>query len=143
MVIAAEEGVPIFVRDVAEVRVAPMPRHGAVTHGGKGESVAGMVIMLKGENAKQVSERVKGRIAEISETLPQGISLRPFYDQTEVIDRTTRTLRTNLLEGSLLVILVLFFSCGMCGRHCWWRWSFRYPCSRGSLACACSVSPLT
>lgn len=99
---------PVFVRDVAEVAIAPMPRHGAVTHDGKGESVAGMVIMLKGENAKQVSERVKERIADISKTLPQGISLRPFYDQTEVIDRTTHTLRKNLLEGSLLVIIVLF-----------------------------------
>lgn len=108
IVVAAVDGVPIFVSDVADVRIAPMPRNGAVTRDGKGESVAGMVILLKGENAKRVSERVKERITEITKSLPQGISLRPFYDQTEVIDRTTHTLRKNLLEGSLLVILVLF-----------------------------------
>ena len=67
-----------------------------------------MVIALKGENAKVVSERVKERIAAIEKTLPHQIRLRPFYDQTEVIDRTTHTLRKNLLEGSLLVIFVLF-----------------------------------
>jgi len=100
-------GTPIFVSDVAEVQIAPMPRHGAVTHDGQGECVAGMVISLKGENAKVVSERVKERIAAIEKTLPHQIKLRPFYDQTEVIDRTTHTLRKNLLEGSLLVIFVL------------------------------------
>ncbi|MBI3248425.1 MAG: efflux RND transporter permease subunit [Deltaproteobacteria bacterium] len=99
---------PVLVQDVAEVVVAPMPRHGAVTHDGVGESVSGMVILLKGENAKVVAARVKERIAEIVKTLPHELSLHPFYDQTEVIDRTTRTLLKNLLEGSLLVILVLF-----------------------------------
>ncbi|MGE0823054.1 MAG: efflux RND transporter permease subunit [Candidatus Binatia bacterium] len=108
IVVTAEGGVPIFVRDVARVEVAPMPRHGAVTRDGKGETVAGMVILLKGENAKDVSKEIKARVAEIQKGLPSGISLQAFYDQTEVIDRTSRTLRTNLLEGSLLVILVLF-----------------------------------
>ncbi len=107
IVLASDNGTPIFVSDVAEVQIAPMPRHGAVTHDGQGESVAGMVIALKGENAKVVSERVKARIAEIEKTLPHQIELRPFYDQTEVIDRTTHTLLKNLLEGSLLVIFVL------------------------------------
>ena len=108
IVLTSENGTPIFVRDVAEVQVAPMPRNGAVTHDGKGESVSGMVILLKGENAKTVSARIKERVAEIVKTLPHNLTLRPFYDQTEVIDRTTRTLFTNLLEGSLLVIIVLF-----------------------------------
>lgn len=109
IVLTAENGVPVFVSDVADVEVQPMPRHGAVTHGGQGESVAGMVILLKGENAKVVSERIKSRIADIIKTLPQKITLHPFYDQTEVINRTTHTLGKNLLEGSLLVIFVLFF----------------------------------
>lgn len=108
IVLTAENGIPIFVSDVADIQVAPMPRNGAVTRDGKGESVSGMIILLKGENAKLVSERVKERITEIGRTLPHNLTLRPFYDQTEVIDRTTHTLRTNLLEGSLLVILVLF-----------------------------------
>ena len=108
IVLAAQNGVPVLVQDVAEVVVAPMPRHGAVTRDGVGESVSGMVIVLKGENAKVVGTRIKERVAEIVPTLPQQLTLQPFYDQTEVIDRTTRTLLKNLLEGSLLVILVLF-----------------------------------
>jgi cobalt-zinc-cadmium resistance protein CzcA len=67
-----------------------------------------MVIMLKGENGKAVAERVKQRIQEVEATLPAGVSITPFYDQTEVIDRTAHTVRKNLLEGSLLVVLVLF-----------------------------------
>jgi len=108
IVVAAQAGVPILVGDVAEVRIAPMPRNGAVTRDGTGESVAGMVILLKGENARTVTERVKQRLTEIATSLPAGMSITPFYDQTEVIDRTTHTLRKNLLEGSLLVIVVLF-----------------------------------
>ena len=101
------DGVPVVVADVAEVRIGAMPRQGAVTHGGSAESVAGMVIMLKGENGRDVGARVKARIAEVAATLPGGITLKPFYDQTEVIDRTASTVRRNLLEGSVLVVLVL------------------------------------
>jgi len=109
LVVASVEGVPVFVGDVAEVTLGAMPRHGAVTRDGRGESVAGMVIMLKGENGKTVAERVKARVKEIEQSLPNGLSIAPFYDQTDVIDRTSATVRKNLLEGSLLVILVLFF----------------------------------
>ncbi|HQR46611.1 MAG TPA: CusA/CzcA family heavy metal efflux RND transporter, partial [Thermoanaerobaculia bacterium] len=109
LVVASVEGVPVFVGDVADVTVGAMPRHGAVTRDGRGESVAGMVIMLKGENGKAVAERVKSRVKEIESSLPKGLSIAPFYDQTEVIDRTSHTVRKNLLEGSLLVVLVLFF----------------------------------
>ncbi|MGE5359613.1 MAG: efflux RND transporter permease subunit [Bacteroidales bacterium] len=108
IVVTAAAGTPVLVRDVADVRVAPMPRQGAVTRDGNGESVAGMVIMLKGENGKQVAERVKARLEEVQRTLPKGLAVKPFYDQTEVIDRTFHTVRKNLVEGSLLVIFVLF-----------------------------------
>ncbi|MGE0443804.1 MAG: efflux RND transporter permease subunit [Vicinamibacterales bacterium] len=108
VVVTATDGVPVFVSDVAEVRTAPLPRHGAVTRDGRGESLAGMVIMLKGENGKAVAEQVKARLDEIGPTLPEGVSVTPFYDQTEVIDRTAHTVRKNLLEGSILVIVVLF-----------------------------------
>ena len=108
IVVASTNGVPIFVSDVADVTVAPMPRYGAVTRDGRGETLAGMVIMLKGENGKAVAERVKARIDDIATTLPAGVKVTPFYDQTEVIDRTAHTVRKNLLEGSLLVVLVLF-----------------------------------
>lgn len=108
IVVTSTDGVPVFVSDVADVIVAPMPRYGAVTHDGLGETLAGMVIMLKGENGKAVAERVKARINEISETLPPDTTITPFYDQTEVIDRTAHTVRKNLVEGSILVIIVLF-----------------------------------
>ena len=108
IVVAATEGVPVLVSDVADVAVAAMPRYGAVTRDGRGETVAGMVIMLKGENGKAVAEGVKARMDDIASTLPRGVTVTPFYDQTEVIDRTAHTVRKNLLEGSLLVTLVLF-----------------------------------
>ena len=108
IVVASTNGIPVFVSDVAEVAVAPTPRYGAVTRDGRGETLAGMVIMLKGENGKAVAQRVKARIDDIATTLPAGVTLTPFYDQTDVIDRTAHTVRKNLLEGSLLVVLVLF-----------------------------------
>ena len=108
IVVTATEGVPVFVSDVAEVREAPMPRYGAVTRDGQGETLAGMIIMLKGENGKAVAERVKARMKDIESTLPAGVTVAPFYDQTEVIDRTAHTVRKNLLEGSLLVVIILF-----------------------------------
>lgn len=109
VVITAVDGVPVLVRDVAEVRTGAMPRQGAVTRDGQGESVAGMVIMLKGENGRDVGARAKLRIAEIERSLPAGVKVVPFYDQTAVIDRTSATVTRNLVEGSLLVVAVLFF----------------------------------
>ncbi|MEZ5285610.1 MAG: CusA/CzcA family heavy metal efflux RND transporter [Vicinamibacterales bacterium] len=108
VVLKSYEGVPVLLRDVADVEVAPMQRSGAVTRNGRGEVVGGMVIMLKGENAHDLSQRVKARMTEVEATLPPGMRIEPFYDQSDVIDRTTRTVRTNLIEGSLLVMVVLF-----------------------------------
>jgi len=109
VVLKSEQGVPVLLRDVATIEVAPMLRNGAVTRNGQGEAVGGMVIMLKGENARDMSARVKARVAEVAATLPPGMRIEPFYDQSEVIGRTTRTLLTNLVEGSLLVVVILFF----------------------------------
>jgi cobalt-zinc-cadmium resistance protein CzcA len=108
VVLRATGGVPVLVRDVATVDVVPMLRNGAVTRNGQGDVVSGMVIMLKGANAHDVSARVKSRIDEIAGSLPDGMRIEPFYDQSEVIDRTTRTVTRNLVEGCLLVIVVLF-----------------------------------
>jgi cobalt-zinc-cadmium resistance protein CzcA len=109
VVLASHNGVPVLRRDVARIEVAAGLRDGAVTRNGQGEVVGGMVIMLKGQNARDVAASVKTRLADIATTLPPGTTLEPFYDQTEVIDRTTATLTKNLLEGSLLVVAVLFF----------------------------------
>lgn len=101
-------GIPIYVRDVAHVTVGAMPREGAVSHDGRGETLSGMIVMLKGANGKEVVSRVEARIKEIQPLLPRGVSMRPFYNQGEVVDRTTSTVFRNLLEGGLLVTLILF-----------------------------------
>jgi heavy metal efflux system protein len=110
IVLAARNGTPVMIRDVAVVKDGPMPRQGAVLRDGGGETVSGMVIMLKGENGKQVIERVKAKLATIR--LPSGVSIKSFYDQSEVIDRTTSTVKRNLLEGGALVMMVLLLFLG-------------------------------
>jgi heavy metal efflux system protein len=109
---ASEGGVPVFVRDLAEVRVGSAIRPGAVTADGEGEIVAGLALMLKGENSRAVVERVKERVEEIKPTLPKGVELVPFYDRTELVDRTIRTVEHNLLVGALLVVAVLVLVLG-------------------------------
>ena len=107
IVISASQGTPIHLNDVAQVTIDAMPRQGAVSRDGNGERVSGMIILLKGENGKAVTEKAKEKIAALQAALPRGVSLKPFYDQSEVIDRTISTVEKNLIEGALLVILVL------------------------------------
>jgi cobalt-zinc-cadmium resistance protein CzcA len=108
VVVSTRGGVPVYVHDVAAVEVGPMPREGAVSRDGKGETLSGMIVMLRGSNGKEVVARVKERLRQVQPLLPKGVTIRPFYDQGEVVDRTTRTVFTNLLEGGLLVTLILF-----------------------------------
>jgi len=100
--------VPIRLGDIATVTSGHLPRNGAVTKDGRGEVVSGMVIMRKGENARQVIARIKDRVAEIERTLPPGVALVPFYDQTELVSRTTHTVQKNLLLGGALVVTLLW-----------------------------------
>jgi len=106
------EGVPVFVRDVGQVVTGASVRQGAVTADGKGEIVVGIAMMLKGENSRTVAQRVKERIEQIKKTLPEGIELIPFYDRTELVDRSIRTVVKNLVEGAILVIIVLVLLLG-------------------------------
>src|SRR5947207_3464324 len=108
VVVATRGATPVYVRDVARVDVGPQPRFGAVTRDGRGEAVSAAVIILKGSNGREVVKRVQARIAEIDSVLPAGVRIRPFYSQGEVVRRTTRTMFTNLTEGALLVIAILF-----------------------------------
>ncbi|MBK5294821.1 MAG: efflux RND transporter permease subunit [Acidobacteriia bacterium] len=110
IVVLARAGTPVLLRDVATVRIGAMPRQGAALRGGLGETVSGMAIMLKGENGRDVIQRVKQRLESLR--LPEGMKIVPFYDQAEVIDATIGTVRKNLLEGGLLVILVLMLFLG-------------------------------
>jgi cobalt-zinc-cadmium resistance protein CzcA len=107
-----KDGVPVYVRDVAEVVTGAAVRHGATTAEGKGEIVAGIALMLVRENARDVVSRVKQRIEQIRQTLPKGVELIPFYDRTELVNRTIHTVATNLIEGALIVIFVLVLLLG-------------------------------
>jgi len=108
IVVAAEHGTPIFIRDVAEVTVGPAIRQGAVTMNGEGEAVTGITMLLMGENGRTVVQRVKERVAQIEKTLPEGTRLVGFMDRSELIGRTLQTAVKNLIEGGALVVLVLF-----------------------------------
>jgi len=105
-------GVPIYVRNLGEVREGAMLRIGAATANGRGETVIGMVQMLAGANASQVVEAVQEKIAEIQGSLPPGVRIVPFYDRSDFVRRVIATVRNNLLEGGLLVIAVLLLLLG-------------------------------
>jgi len=107
-----KEGVPVYVRDLGEIVTGATVRQGAVTADGQGEIVAGIAMMLKGENSRTVVDRVKERIEQVKKTLPQGVQLIPFYDRTELVNRTIWTVAKNLIEGAILVIIVLIVLLG-------------------------------
>lgn len=107
-----KEGVPIFLRDVATVAIGSQVRQGAVVADSKGEIVAGIVMMLKGENSRTVVEGVKHQVSQIKKALPKDVELVPFYDRSELVDRTIHTVESNLFEGAVLVIVVLLVVLG-------------------------------
>ncbi len=108
IVISSQGGVPVRVRDVAEVKVDHEIRRGAVTAGGQGEIVLGLGFMLMGENSAEVTHGLKARLAEVQKTLPKDVKAEVLYDRTELVDNVIRTVKHNLLAGALLVIAVLF-----------------------------------
>ena len=108
VVLRARDGTPVLLRDVARVKVGPQTRQGAVTRDGKGEAVAGMVIMLKGQNSKEVVQRVKARIPKIQATLPKDVRINPYYDRTSLIEACIGTVSSALMVGGALVLVVLF-----------------------------------
>lgn len=108
IVLKSSSGTPVYLRDVAEIIIGAEPRQGAVTRDGKGEVVAGMIIMLKDENSKDVVSRVKEAIKGLKSTLPEGVDLNIFYDRTSLIEACIKTVSDALLEGGIFVIIVLF-----------------------------------
>ena len=112
IVVSWHEGVPILVKDVADVQIGGSLRQGAVTRDGRGEAVTGIVMMLAGENSRSVAKRVHERVEQLAGDLPDGVEIDTFYDRTELVDRTLVTVRNNLLEGALLVVLILFVFLG-------------------------------
>ena len=105
-------GTPIKVSDVAKVQLGHATRFGAVTRNGEGEVVAGIAIMLKGENFQEVIKNVKERINQIQKSLPEGVVIEPFIDRTNLVDRVEGTIARNLIEGGLIVIFVLVIFLG-------------------------------
>ena len=106
------EGTPITINEIAEVVNAPMVRQGAATYEGRGETVIGIAMMLMGANAREVSRDVAAKLEEIRPTLPDGVTVEVFYDRTDLVDRTIRTVATNLVEGGVLVVVVLLLLLG-------------------------------
>ncbi|MDD5458642.1 MAG: CusA/CzcA family heavy metal efflux RND transporter [Phycisphaerae bacterium] len=108
IVLKAEGGTPVYLKDIARIQIGHQTRNGAVTKDGKGEAVIGMVIMLKGSNSKHVVDRVLAEIPQIQKSLPPGVKISPFYDRTSLIQACIRTVTTALGQGVIFIILVLF-----------------------------------
>ncbi|WP_417884944.1 CusA/CzcA family heavy metal efflux RND transporter [Zunongwangia sp.] len=111
-IVVKNERFPITIADIAKIHLGNAVRYGALTKNGTGEAVGGSVLMLKGANSNEVVEHVKQRIAQIQKSLPEGVSIKPFLDRSELIANTTSTVKSNLLEGGLIVIFVLVLLLG-------------------------------
>lgn len=112
VVIKTQNGMPVYIRDIAEVKFGFAPRYGAMMRNGKGETVGAVVLMMKGENSVEVIKRVKERVAQISKTLPAGVSIDVFVDRSKLIGKTIGTVEENLLLGALIVIFILVLVLG-------------------------------
>ena len=110
IVVSTTGGVPVYLSQVADLRLEPIPRHGAVMKDGQGETVSGMVIILRGENGQKIIREIKQKIAGLK--LPDGAQVIPFYDQSDVINATTHTVKKNLIEAAFLVVVILLIFLG-------------------------------
>ncbi|NRT14731.1 cobalt-zinc-cadmium resistance protein CzcA [Flavobacterium sp. 28A] len=112
IVVSSNNGFPIYIKDVAQVRFGSANRFGAITGNGEGEKVLGQVMMLKGANSKQVITDVKARIALIEKSLPEGVYINGFLERSELVGKTTLTVAENLILGCLIVIFVVVLLLG-------------------------------
>lgn len=107
-----DNGTPLLINDVAEVRIGNATRYGAITYNDEGEVAGAVVMMLKGDNSSRVIEDVKEKITQIRKTLPEGVELEPFLDRTKMVNSAISTVTKNLFEGALIVILILVLFLG-------------------------------
>lgn len=112
IIVTAQNHTPIYIRDLAEVKIGAELRQGAVTANGKGEAVAGIVLMLKGASGRDVVNAVKDTLPSIQKALPKGVELVPFYDRTELVRHAIHTVTKALQEGAIFVLLVLIVLLG-------------------------------
>ena len=106
------DGIPVLLKDVANVTIGFATRYGAMTYDDKGEVAGAVVMMLKGANSSNVIKNVKERITAIQKTLPEGVTIEPFLDRTKMVNNAIHTIETNLAEGALIVIFVLVLFLG-------------------------------
>lgn len=107
-----EDGLPLYLKDVAEIRTGHAIRYGAMTRNGEGEVAGAVVMMVKGGNSSQVIKEVKDKVHEIQKMLPKGVIIESFLDRTKMVNNSIQTVKTNLLEGALIVVFVLVFFLG-------------------------------
>src|SRR5690554_596519 len=112
IVVKNDNGFPIYVKDVAKVQFGSAPRFGAITGNGEGEKILGQIMMLKDGDSNQVINDVQERVAEIAESLPEGVYINPFLDRSVLIGKTTFTIAENLILGILIVIFVVVLLLG-------------------------------
>lgn len=112
IVLRTQDGTPVFLRDVADVGIGSATRQGAVTADGRGETVAGMVIMLRDSNSKVVVDSVRKAVPQVQSSLPKGVTIRAFYDRTALIRACVDTVSDALLQGAVFVVIVLFLFLG-------------------------------
>ena len=105
-------GIPILIKDIAELRLGSAVRYGAMTYNGEVDAVGGIVMMLKGANSAEVVDRVKSKMTTIQKSLPDDVIVEPFLDRTDLVKRSMSTVERNLIEGALIVILVLVLFLG-------------------------------
>ncbi len=110
IVLKSQQGTPTYIRDVAQVKIGEAVRMGAAMKNGKDEAVGGIVMMLRGENSRDVVRRVADKVREINENniLPDGIKIAPYYDRSDIVSASINTVNKALIEGSLLVLIVLY-----------------------------------
>jgi heavy metal efflux system protein len=111
-VIRGENGVPVRITDVADVRIGELTRYGAVSSNGKGEVVEGLVLGLRGANARAVVEGVRAKLAEIAPTLPKGVTTKVFYDRGNLVESAVHTVNKALIEAVVLVLILLVLFLG-------------------------------
>ncbi len=112
VVTAGQDGTPVFIKNLGRTQFAPQVRQGAATRDGQGEVVTGVVMMLMGENSRVVAQRVREELDEIAQSLPKGVTVDTYYDRTELVRKTIRTVEKNLIEGGILVVAVLLLLLG-------------------------------
>jgi cobalt-zinc-cadmium resistance protein CzcA len=108
----SDKGIPILIKDVAQVQFGSAVRYGALTYNGEVDAVGGVVMMLKGENSAEVVSRVKEKMISIQKSLPDDIVIEPYLDRTDLVNRAIATVEKNLIEGALIVIFVLVLFLG-------------------------------